>query len=228
MKRFFIILFITTVTSSVALAQLDFNDFLKTLPQSPQSTNFAVKQNTVVKGSPYIYEEWVNGQIMASARKTKSVSMKLNFAEDFLVVNNGGNPVYLGFNQIDGIEIYTPQRKIFKTGFSYSKKERIDKNTLMEVIYDGGTKILRKHVVTLSKSVATYGTANRQDVYKKSDELLALQDGKYKEIKLKKKDILRLFEKEKRDKIEDFAKKKNLSFKNETHVSSIMQYGESL
>lgn len=227
MKTFIFTLLSIFIFNSNAIAQLEFNDFLKTLPNTNSGTNLVTKKTVVVKGSPYLNDDWRNATIFASGKITKPLSIRLNFADNLIEVNNNGI-VYLDFPQINEIK-FLDSKAVFRNGFPFSESEEIERGMLLEVIYDGEIKIIKKHTVKLFEAVATYGTANQENVYRKSDDVLVLfPDKSYKDIRLRSKDILRLFDKKHHKQIKNFVKKNNLSYKAENEVSIIMKFAEGL
>jgi len=229
MKKLLFTISFLLIGSQFSFAQLDFNDFLKTLPISSTGTNFAEKQTTIVKGNPYLSETWTQGHLYAGGKKSKAMPVRYNLAEKAFEVQTYRDVVLIDAYRLDKVELMTPKKKVFKNGFASDLDEDIDKTTMFQVIYDGNVKILKKDYVKLIKAVATYGTANKEDVYKKYSKYYFYNENKeYDDIKLKRKDIVRKFDKKNQKAIEKYAKENNLKFDNEVHLSAILTYAESL
>ena len=201
MNKIFLILPIILIFSSNGYSQIDFNDFLKTLNGSSTgiSSNLAEKRTVVVKGDPYLSKEWSLGYLYAAGTKSKAMPLRFNLAENAFEVQTETNIII-----IDSYRI------------------------MFEVIYDGDFKLLKKNYISLTKAVATYGTANQEDVYKNYSKFyFYTANKKYVETKLKRKDILSFFDKKDQKKVEKYAKENNLSFKDKNEVVAILKYAEA-
>ena len=230
MSKLFLILPIVLIFSSNGYSQLDFNDFLKTLNGSSTgiSSNFAEKRTVVVKGDPYLSKEWNLGYLYAAGKKTKALPLRFNLAENAFEVQTENDIIIIDSYRIEGVDFLSPQKAVFKNGFTSNEKENIDKDTMFEIIYDGDFKLLKKNYVSLTKAVATYGTANQEDVYKNYSKFyFYTANNEYVETKLKRKDILSFFEKKDQKKVEKYAKENNLSFKDTNEVAVILKYAEA-
>ena len=154
--------------------------------------------------------------------------LRFNLAENAFEVQTETNIIIIDSYRIEGVDFISPEKTVFKNGFAPNEEENIDKDTMFEVIYDGDFKLLKKNYISLTKAVATYGTANQEDVYKNYSKFyFYTANKKYVETKLKRKDILSFFDKKDQKKVEKYAKENNLSFKDKNEVVAILKYAEA-
>ncbi|MGK7368969.1 MAG: hypothetical protein ACNS64_02040 [Candidatus Halalkalibacterium sp. M3_1C_030] len=187
--------------------------------------------NEIIEGTPYFNPEWTKGRAqLRSNNKTKEILLRYN-----------ANSNELEFKKDDKILIAIPRMVIsftllneenekvsFKSGFK-SQEHDIYPGLFLRVIHDGKVKLVVHHKTEFMKAHSINPlTGKKVSKYiPKSDHFLITEDGKYHDIKLKRKHILRALN-QNEDELKNFAKSNDLDFGNENDLAKILAYYESL
>lgn len=187
--------------------------------------------NEVIEGTPYYNPEWTKGRVqLRSNNKTSEISLRYN-----------ANTNELEFKKDDKILIALPrmvtaftlqneesEKVTFKSGFK-SPEHDIHPGLFLRVIHDGKVKLVAHHKTTFMKAHSMNPlTGKKVSKYiPKKDYFLITKDGKYHDIKLKRKHILRALD-QNEDELKNFAKNNNLDFGNEDNIAELLAHYDKL
>lgn len=187
-------------------------------------------QSRDVKGDPYFNNDWLKGKVQITDNAvTEDLLLRLNIADNILEFTRGEKVYLMNSGKIKGFTFYAqPENIVFKNGFK-SDDHDIKPSTLVRVMYNGDVKMIAHHSCALKKNLPTYGSANIKDEYVDDiDYFIIDESGKYHDVKLKKRHILRTLEKNLRGQVENFADQQNLDFGEEKDLDDILAHYEQL
>lgn len=186
-----------------------------------------------VKGSPWLYDGWLNGEIWGdNEAKLKNVRLRYDEYAEEVVVLDEGKTMKLNPATLKGFLIYYPKDEVsgdtepylFKNGYPF-----IDNYTLYtfyRVIFEGKkASFLQKNKVELFENIPTYGLAVTETSFIRKKRYFIYKDGKLQEVKLNKKDILAAID-DKR--LANYVNEKRIRVKNEEDVAELLQAYEKL
>lgn len=217
---------------SVGYAQdSNFNDSeLNQISESLSSDYIYASQSTDVTGNPYLNPKFTRGKIQIN-RSVETGVMFLRFNTEQNIVEFMQGEDYFGVqpNKIDGFTLFgSPDNIIFKNGFT-SDDNDINRTTLLRVIYNGEVKLVAHHTTSLKENIASYGSATQKDEYVDHINFYIVQSsGTFSEVNLKRRDILRAFDKNMRDQLSSYADENNLNFDEEADVIKILKHYDEL
>lgn len=128
--------------------------------------NIIIEKYADVNGSPYLFKDWVSGEIRIGSSKLKNVLLKYDEVEDIVLINENGeikhftNPV----NEFRILENVNSPR-IFRAAFL--PLGDLNLKTFYEVLVDGRMKFLRKNIKVISENKEYSGNISKsiaQDV----------------------------------------------------------------
>lgn len=183
-----------------------------------------------IKGDPYFNEKWVRGIVHINEKaQTRELNLRFNMAENILEFSRDEQIFIMDSGKIAGFTLRDISGPItFRNGYNVDNRD-IGSDTFLRVIHDGSISLLAYHTSDLKEGMATYGSATKEEEYvDKTEFYIGRQEGELKEIKLKKKDLFQLFEKEKRSEMEAYVKGKNLRYDNESDLADILSHYEML
>lgn len=187
--------------------------------------------NEKIEGTPYFNPNWTKG----------SVHLRSNSKADEVLLRFNTNTNELEFKKDDEILIAIPrvvtafnllnqddEKTYFKSGFK-SPEHDIYPGLFLRIIHDGKIKLVAHHDTEFMRAHSVNPlTGKKVSRYiSKKDYYLISEDGKFHDIKLKRKHILRAVG-EKKDLLRSFAKTNDLDFGEENDVAEILSYYESL
>ena len=175
-----------------------------------------------IEGNIYVFENWTNrGILKIGKNEFKLSNINFNMRTNKIESRVGKDSVYI-FDLTNVDHIFINNRKFKNYYFS-------NQNEILEVIYDGDDfKMLKDYKVDIKrgevdplmikKKVAKFYTNAFYYIKKGND---------FKKIKLKKKDILLLFD-NKSNLVSNFVKENKLSYKKEKDINKIFIFYDSL
>lgn len=231
MKKFKLLLSALLILPFVVQAQVSSEDAeqldsrWQMLRSSSINTSQLTFQHTNVRGTPYMFDDMVVGKIMFRGQWTEQFLGNFDIANNVIELMRGSEKIYIDGFTIDEAVL---DERTFKNNFPADEDMDITKADLMEVIYEGEDfALLQKYNVNLREGMMTYSNATKNEYYDKTDFVVFLKDGNYKKTKMKKRDILRLFEEQKKD-IDKYAKKNRLKYDERDDLAKILAYADSL
>ena len=189
------------------------------------SSTYFVNPARPVKGSIYLFEQWENRGVLVTIDKQrfgmrnvnidlKNQSFQSKFSKDSIFNYN--------FNNIDKFII---NNKVYKN-FYYNEDNRI-----YEVMHETPEySLLKGYKVNLVEGSANPMLNRKTDKYVQKYDYYVKTDTEIKKFKLGKKSLLKLLgtDKETTEKIVQYAKANDLSFKKDFDVKKLLNYGMSL
>lgn len=195
--------------------------------QDPVSAKtFNSEKYSEIKGSPFLFEKWINGQVITSSGIYKNVSLKLDAYENTLLFNKDDearefkDPV-TGFTLIPDASDST-KNMVFRKGLSGPS---LKPDQYVQVLGEGSLSLYRSDIKLLSD----VNEINRGVIktFNNSTRYYVLKDGSLKLIKPNKKELMGIFD-DKREKIESFIKENNLSVTKDPDLKQVISYYNSL
>lgn len=221
-------LFSSVFVSSVD-AQITNSDIYKDMGDITNSNVIRGSQQTELLGSPYIFEEWVLGRVKHTNRWTAGMLIKIDTYHNVLEVKGSldSESIYVGIEDIQEVLLETPDGdKLFRNSFD-SDDRNVNKDTLLEIIYDGETKLVKHHRIRSIPEQGGYGSANRTERLVRSEEMYYLEDGKLKTLRTNRRNVLSALSNH-RNAVSTYVSENNLSYNNEKHLIKIFSFFDSL
>ena len=194
------------------------------LGASTTKNNLGDENINLVRAKIYYYPTYNNtGSIITTTgRKYSITNINFNIYSNNFDSKMSADSIYVfDNNQIKSVKI---NNRIFKTYFN----SEVSRNRMYEVIYESdNVTLLRKDKMVYTEVRDPLNVNKPKINYKKEVNYYVKKADNLKKIVLKKKSMLKLFNDEK-NMVADYAKKNNLSFKNERDVSMILKYYNSL
>jgi len=194
------------------------------LGASTTKNNLGDENINLVRAKIYYYPTYNNtGSIITTTgRKYSITNINFNIYSNNFDSKMSADSIYVfDNNQIKSVKI---NNKIFKTYFN----SEVSRNRMYEVIYESdNVTLLRKDKMVYTEVRDPLNVNKPKINYKKEVNYYVKKADNLKKIVLKKKSMLKLFN-DKKNIVADYAKKNNLSFKNERDVSMILKYYNSL
>ncbi|MGF1670592.1 MAG: hypothetical protein ACFCU6_09100 [Balneolaceae bacterium] len=192
-----------------------------------------VQQKTNIKGSPFFNEEFIEGYILIRKNVRSGIlPLRLNIDNNHLqYMDSDGNTFFLDSSRIKGFNLKTSSNDEiqFKNGF---ESDDFDKNTLVQVIYEGRITLLAHHVTTLHEGLQSYGSATKLNEYVNSTiYYISESDNNFKKIRLRERDFRRSLDKELYNSLSLIAEKHNLKYNNDRDIAQmfrLLEDGENL
>ncbi len=213
--------------SQVGFAQIEFDDYVSQVGEAMDGTTIYAFQATEIEGNPLLFDEFVRGVLVSGNSQTVPVNLNLDLANNRILVNRGNKLIGIENSAVTAIKILTPTLT-FKNGFQTGGKDDLNKYSLFKVIHEGDNVSFLKHTgVNLQKDVSSYSTATQTDVFIQHTAYYVIKDGKFDRVKMRKRNVLRLFD-ENRKAVDTYAKENKLDFKDDEHLALMFKYAESL
>ena len=172
-------------------------------------------------GTVYLFENWDNTGVIHTSDGQKFLIRNINLnIERHTFESRVSRDTLFTFN-FNNIERFTINGRNFKNYYWD------DDNKVYEIVYDNGDfQILKGFRVLLVEGSANPMLNRSVDKYVRKEYYYIRKDDKIKVFKLKKNKILKLVDGDeaKAEKIEEYAKNNNLSFKREGDVKKILEY----
>jgi len=227
----FISLIFFTVVSMGYAQDTNFTDAeINQIIESLSSDYIYASQSRDVTGNPYLNPKFTRGKIQIN-RNVETGVMFLRFNTEMNIVEFMQDQDYYGVqpNKINGFTLFgNPDNIVLKNGFM-SDDNDINRTTLLRVIYEGGVKLVAHHTTSLKENIASYGSATKKDEYVDHTNFYIIQSsGTFSEVKLKRKDILRAFDKDVRDQLSNYADENNLNFDEEADIVKVLKHYDEL
>nr|MBC7613770.1 hypothetical protein [Pseudopedobacter sp.] len=182
---------------------------------------------TDIKGTPFLFSDWVSGVVILGNGDTFSdVPLKYNVFDEKLYFKNPKKDELLEFvqplksfkfNELKGAGV-------FSKGFPAIDK--FNSETFYDVLFDGKVKLLNKQYKTLLE-VRPYNSATIEKSFVDHNDYYLVKGSKIERIRNSKKDFLDIFS-DKSAQIEVFIKNEKIDFKNNDDLVKVFNYYDSL
>lgn len=184
-------------------------------------------QTTETEGNPFFFDEFVTAVLVSGKQQTIPVKMNIDLGNKSIIVSQDNKLVGIQYAAVNEIRISSPSMMTLKSGFTTNGVDDLNNRSFFEVIHEGDITFLKNTGVTLQKDVSSYSNAVQQDVYSKFTAYYSVIDGEFKRVKMRKRNILRLFGDD-RKAVDKYAKDNKLDFKNDKHLAEIFTFASTL
>ena len=187
---------------------------------------FGAERYADYKGSPYLVDEWITGDVTTGKGVYKNIQLKVNAVSNSIILNKAGEELEI----VDDIKEFTlmpiagdtSTYRHFVKGISGGG---IAPKQFVERLVAGRTTLYKSNQKTINEvneiNVGIVKTFRNIDKYYLSDA------SGLKPIELDKKQVISLLA-DKNSQIGDFISKEKLSFKNEKDLVKVIRYYNTL
>jgi hypothetical protein len=221
--------FFSSAFFSTADAQITNNEIYNDMGDITNSNVIRGSQQTELLGSPYLFEEWMLGRVKHTNRWTAGMLIKIDTYHNVLEVKGSldSESIYVGIEDIQEVLLETPDGdKLFRNSFD-SDDRNVNKDTLLEIIYDGDTKLVKHHRIRSIPEQGGYGSANKVERLVRSEEFYYLENGKLNTLRTNRRNVLNALSAH-RSAISTFVNENNLSYSSELDLIKIFSFFDSL
>ena len=172
------------------------------------------------EGSAFLFDSWDNrAEIIAGNKKYIISNINFHINRDIFVTQMEGDSTFVyDFKGIDRIVV---NNRAFKNVYTISE----GKNKVYEVIFENKQMSLLKGYSTDLVQASPNPMVNRtRNKIKRVSNYYILKDGNLRVIKLKKSNILRIFDEDQAKLLEQFVKENKLSYRKEEDVTKMLKY----
>jgi len=188
-------------------------------------------QGVKIVGSPMFKGEFTQGQVIFTG-ETVSEKTLLNYDsyENRLMFTDNGNYFEIPLDLVKGfyfLDADGNKKEAFLSGFS-NRKEDIDKNTFLEVLYNGKVKLFNYHYTKFRRDEANIYNP-RETVYynSKSKYMILDSEGNLNPIKLREKDLMKVLS-DRKDELKAFTYENDLNLGHVEDVKKLLSYYDTL
>ena len=226
MKKIFSLIIPLSCLLIQSFAQREDLNNRKMNDQETGSLLYIVQYNDV-KGSPFLFDDWTNGEILTDNARFKNLPVKFDAYSNKFIVNRH-DTAYEISPAIKEIRLYTSpdtsEMMTFKKGFSINDK--INNQTFLQVLAEGKMSLL-KYVRKDMEEYNEYGDATKYKRFTDYKQDYILTNGQYKSVTLSKKNLQDVLS-DKWNQVSQFLTQKNLNGKDEKSWALAIQYYNSL
>ena len=177
------------------------------------------------KGSYFLFKKWDNdGEVLIQGKKFTLTNVNYDIEDDkFMSKVNGDSILVFDSNYVEAVRI---NGKVFKYLYDFS----MGKKRNFEVVYEVNNDfaILKGYSLKVILSDPNPMLNRPLDEIKQRNHYFVLKNEGLSELRLQKKEILKLIDKEKMEEVKEFVNKRKLSFKQEKDIVSIFKYYDTL
>jgi hypothetical protein len=191
------------------------------------------KDYIAVDGSPYLFEDWRNGNIKYQSTITEDLQIKYDCFRDEVQFLRDGKSYAVESGSVQEFEFKfydkeqsTVQRLVFRNGFTVEGYKKLG---YFNVLYDGKTKFLRKVKVDyIDEMVSTYGTEEKRKKFSRKEFYYILtSDGRAIPLKGNRKGVVTLFG-PKEAEMSGYTKENKLDLKDNEDMIKVLARFDSL
>ena len=190
----------STLERAISISSLNFDNYRTTALEYDD-----------IKGSPYLEEEYLTGHVVLMGHKaTEDITLQFDiYSHEFFYVNDKEEELVLDLKSI---------REIHMTGkeesYTFKRVNPRKPTRFYEVLYEGDGIHIYNNIDMNFYEGKEQGITRIEPRFSRRDNYYVFKKGQEPvKVKLKKKDILKLFSKEKKKEMEDYAKTNNIKFK---------------
>ncbi len=200
-----------------------FSEFLNGGTPNSNTPFTVIAKRKEIEGNEFLFKNWNSFIILKNELGKETVLNNANFntkVGTFALATK--ESIYL-------LDVVRYKKIIFNDKIFLNTYNPINKSRrYLETIYDSNKfKFLKDHTLVIKETENAGGYIKGKIKYINKPKYYYSADNAFKEINLKKTDILKLFE-GKSDQILSFSKKEKLSFKKEDDLKKIFTYYNSL
>jgi len=180
-----------------------------------------------VKGSPYLYEDWLHGEVVTNDGKTyKKMLIKFNTEKDELtfVYEKTDEPQRFA-DPIKAFTIHAETDHVFANQFPKTGKQNA--MSYYEVLTPGTTMLLKRHKEILETTRNELTRAATDGVYTNHDAYYLYKDGQMQLLRPNRDSILKLLADKSAD-VTAYADSQKIDFEQEEDVKKLINYYNTL
>jgi hypothetical protein len=224
---FYLFLFIFCLVGLNSTAQ----DLTK-LATTPITDNFAgrpvaVNQYSKIKGSPYLYDDWLQGEVITNDGKVyKKMLIKFNAEKDELtfVYNKTDEPQKFA-DPIRMFTIHAERDRVFANQFP--KIDAQNAASYYEVLLPGATMLLKRHKAVIQSGIDDVSRAVVAGVYTNQNIYYIYKDNQMQHLKTTRNGVLNLLADKAAD-VAAYADSQKINFEEEEDLKKLLNYYNTL
>jgi len=224
---FYMFLFIFCLAGLNSTAQ----DLTK-LATTPITDNFAgrpvdVNKYSKIKGSPYIYDDWLQGEVITNDGKVyKKMLIKFNAENDELtfVYNKTDTPQRFA-DPIRMFTIYAERDRVFANQFP--KIDGQNAASYYEVLVPGKAMLLMRHKEVMQTGINNVTRASTDGVYTNFDIYYIYKDNRMQLLKPSRNGVLKVLADKSAD-VTAYADGQKINFEQEEDLKKLLNYYNTL
>lgn len=189
------------------------------------------KKYVDVNGSPYLIDTWEKAVVQLDNGQTYNVDVKYDLVADELTFRSNKGDSLTFVKPVKEFKLaYINNNKnethIFRSGFPSTGAKTTEKS-FYEVLYDGGTKLLKKQAKSIWTESTSYGTATQTKNITPRTTYFVAKEGKMLPLKLDRKSVISALA-DKSSQVEQYIKENKLEVKNDEDLIKVFAYYNSL
>lgn len=192
-------------------------------------TPLEVKDDGKIKGSRYLIDDWVKGQVLQEDNKSfQDMLLKYDVLNDQLIFKDKNNQILKFKYPVKQFQLLSPEflnhPSIFKNGFPATGK--LTNKSFYLVLAEGKATLLKKPVKSINESIP-YGESTKTEEILNSEHYYVLHNTKMVKIKKDKESLIKTLT-DKRAELDQFAKQNELKGKSDEELIRIIEYYNTL
>ncbi len=221
---FYLSLFIFCLAGLNASAQYD---QIAPIPDDIGGRPIAVNKYSKIKGSPYLYDDWLQGEVITNEGKVyKKMLIKFNTEKDELIFVYKKTDTPQRFaDPIRMFTIHAEQDRVFANEFP--KIDRQNAASYYEVLLTGNAMLLKRHKELLETSRDEMTRAAIAGVYTNRDTYYIYKNNQMQLLKTTKNGVLKLLADKAAD-ITAYADSQKINFEQEGDLKKLLNYYNTL
>lgn len=180
-----------------------------------------------VKGFPFLFNKWIKGEISFLDGKTKlSIPIKYDIYKDEVRVLSAKDSMILLDGSVASFTLLKDNKPLVFRYLVFTDKNGFLQNGFFQVLYEGKWKLFARKKVNLIEAdyKGAYSTGKKYDEFQsKPDVFFISKGGEWWKIKIKKKDIVKVF-KNKSKEIDEFLATRKGKFKTAEDLIKLLSY----
>jgi len=186
-----------------------------------------IYQYTDIQGSPFLYDDWIDGAIVLNQSQLNHVKLKFDTYSNKFVINKNDTSYEIS-KAINEVRFFpnndTSNARIYRKGFNINM--RLNPNVYMQVMAEGKLTLL-KYTYKDLEEYNEYGSATKYKRFRDGQQYFILKDGQYISTTLTKKNLQDALN-DKWAAVSDFLNKKGLNGKDEKSWIAAFRFYNSL
>ena len=200
-------------------------------PAGSSVESFDIRESKV-KGSPYLYDDWVSGKIVFdNGDEMENLQLNFDLHSNLLEIKMDQVVKVALPKQVRSVSIFhqPEESSRFIPVAEFRTEEGEAAEGFAQVLYDGKIKLVKKNLIEIHKPTyrPSHDVGSLDYTIRKKEKLYLLEEGILKEVK-RKSDFGKWSKK-----MKAYARENNLRFRNEEdlvqlvrHYDSLLDYGQ--
>ena len=224
---YYVLLFIFSLAGFSASAQMH-NKFVTTpIADDLDGRPIAVNKYSKMKGSPYLYDDWLHGEVVTNDGKVyKKMLIRFNTEKDELtfVYDKAEEPQRFA-DPIRMFTIHAESDRVFANQFP--KVDRQNTASYYEVLVPGTAMLLKRHREILESTRDEMTRASTVGIYTNRDTYYIFRDNQMQLVKTTRNGVVKLLDDKAAD-ITAYADRQNINFEKEDDLKKLLNYYNTL